>query len=41
MKEYITGLLNKEEEKRKKLQEMGIIYEFPGFVIYINVEITS
>jgi nucleolar protein 15 len=32
MKEYITSLLNKEEEKRKKLKEMGIVYDFPGFV---------
>ncbi len=34
MKEYVTNLLNKEEEKRKKLQEMGLTYDFPGFVIY-------
>lgn len=40
MKEYVTSLLNKEEEKRKKLKEMGIVYDFPGFVNIINIEST-
>jgi nucleolar protein 15 len=38
MKEYVTSLLKKEEEKRKKLEEMGIAYDFPGFVNFINIE---
>jgi hypothetical protein len=32
-KEYVTMLLTKEEEKRKKLHELGVKYDFPGFVI--------
>jgi hypothetical protein len=31
-KEYVTLLLNKEEEKRKKLKDIGVKYDFPGFV---------
>jgi nucleolar protein 15 len=30
----IQLLLEKEENKRKKLAEMGLVYNFPGFVIY-------
>jgi nucleolar protein 15 len=37
IKSHITTLLEKEEEKRKKLDELGIKYDFPGFVIYILI----
>ena len=29
-------MLDKEEQKRKKLAELGIDYEFPGYVIYYS-----
>ena len=32
MKELVKLLLEKEEQKRKKLNEMGIKYEYPGYV---------
>lgn len=32
LKERVKLLLEKEELKRKKLEEMGIKYDFPGFV---------
>jgi nucleolar protein 15 len=32
-KERIKLLLEKEEQKRKKLEELGIKFDFPGFVI--------
>lgn len=28
----VKGLLEKEKEKRDRLKELGIKYEFPGFV---------
>jgi nucleolar protein 15 len=31
-KEHVKLLLEKEEVKRKKLSELGIKYDFPGFV---------
>jgi nucleolar protein 15 len=34
MKELVKLLLEKEEQKRKKLNEMGIKYEYPGYVNY-------
>jgi nucleolar protein 15 len=33
IKQNIQMMLDKEEQKRKKLAELGIDYEFPGFVI--------
>ena len=38
MKEYVKLLLSKEEEKRKKFEEIGIKYDFPGYVNKINLE---
>jgi hypothetical protein len=32
MKDYVVNLLDKENKKREKIQEMGLDYEFPGFV---------
>lgn len=32
VKDHVTLLLEKEEAKRKKLSELGIKYDFPGFV---------
>ena len=32
MKEQVKIMLEREEAKRKKLSELGITYEFPGFV---------
>lgn len=34
IKQNIQLMLDKEEQKRKKLVELGIDYEFPGFVIF-------
>jgi len=35
-KKHITQLLEKEEVKRKKLAEMGIKFDFPGFADIVN-----
>ena len=36
-KEHVKLLLEKEEVKRKKLSELGIKYDFPGYVrIFLN-----
>ncbi len=32
VREHVKQLLEKEEIKRKKLSELGIKYDFPGFV---------
>jgi nucleolar protein 15 len=32
MKDHVKMLLEKEELKRKKLTDLGITYDFPGFV---------
>jgi hypothetical protein len=32
MRKEVKNLLKHENEKRKKIQELGIDYEFPGFV---------
>ncbi len=37
MREQVKIMLEREEARRKKLSELGINYEFPGFVnIYFN-----
>ena len=33
MKDYVKTLLEKENKKREKIKEMGLDYDFPGFVI--------
>ncbi len=35
IKENVQLLLEKEQQKRKKLSDCGIKFEFPGFVIYL------
>lgn len=35
VKEKVKLLLEKEEQKRKKLEELGIQFNFPGFVKYL------
>lgn len=36
MKDHVKMLLEKEELKRKKLTDLGITYDFPGFVILFS-----
>jgi len=37
LKTYVTMLLEKEEAKRQKLKELGITYDYPGFVIIVLI----
>jgi len=35
LKKEVKSLLKHEEKKRQKLKELGINYEFPGFVSFV------
>lgn len=37
IKQYVQLLLDKEEKKRQKLKEMGIEYNFPGYVNMLSL----